>query len=218
MLEFGEVQAVATSTFLMVEDVSAWSRTHTAMSSVLSTDAVWRQMLISHFHPAFTYLGGLKETPPPEKLAASLCGETLKEVYAKLQKSSTSCPFVLQPRARLLLEIHELREWDRLRKAFVLQRQAARLAAAFSDVEAVEKLRLEMAPSVLELVSLQTMMNDGRTAATLPQLEEVSWSPSTESELGRLMEKRLQQRRVWLQKQREYLLQGLNPEGHTRFG
>lgn len=208
----GPVQALAISPFCTLEDVTAWVPADRITLSVFAADAVWRQLLISHFRSAFTCLVGHQESPPtPERLTAKLPGRELREVYAALQKSSLSCPFILEPRARLLLEIHELREWDRHLKQFLLQRQAACLAALFKDLEALERLRIEMAPPALELVSLQNMMgNGGAFGIRLSQLEnEVRWSESADTDLRRLIEKRIQQRRAWWQGQRDYLLQDL---------
>jgi hypothetical protein len=143
---------------------------------------------------------------PAEVLVSGLADESLKEVFVSLRKALTS-PFVLDSRARLLLEIHELLEWDRHLKRFLQHRCAAVLAKAINDSEVLKRVRAEMALPALELVSLQAMMGDGR-APRLPVLEEeVRWSESAESELRLLMDKRLQQRRTWWQRQREYLLQ-----------
>lgn len=229
MLAFlGPAQAVAISPFCTLEDLTSWTTADKSTFSAFDADAVWRQMLISHFHSAFTCLRCLEETPneettsTPEKLAAKLRGQNVKEVYISLRKASSHCPFVLEPRARLLLEIHELLEWDRHRKRFLEQQQAVRLAEAFSKNAQKsgalnqhedwsvkkEQLRIEMVPAALELVSLQTMMGDSRPVQ-LPQLEEVNWGQSAELDLRNLMDKRLQQRRTWWQRQRDYLLQGL---------
>lgn len=207
---FGPAQAVTISPFCTLEDVIAWVPAHRTTASALNADAVWRQMLVAHFRPAFGQLTGLQASPPPpETLAAKLTTDALREVYVSLQKAVSGCPFVLEPRSRLLLEIHELLEWDRHKKAYLLQQQAASLAAAVEDAEAVERLRAGMAPVALELISLQTMMGGGG-ATRLSQLgEEVRWGESAEADLRQLMDKRLQQRRTWWQRQREYLLQDL---------
>lgn len=207
---FGPAQAVAISPFCALEDVTAWAPAHRATASALSADAIWRQMLVAHFRPAFAQLAGLQAAPPPpETLAARLPAEALREVYVSLRKTLASSPFVLEPRSRLQLEIHELLEWDRHKKVFSLHQQAACLAAAVEDAEAVERLRAGMAPAALELVSLQTMMGGGG-ATRLAQLEEeMRWGESAEAELRQLMDKRLQQRRTWWQRQREHLLQDL---------
>lgn len=213
MLAFlGPAQAVAISPFCTLEDVTAWSSVHSTTKEVLEADAVWRQLLITHFQSVFNCLGTLKEgSAAPERLAAQLCHkQELKEVYLALRKTASACPFVLEPRARLLLEIHELLEWDRHKRRFVEHQQASRLAEAFSDWEAVEKLQVALVPPALELVSLQTMMGNSRPVR-LPQLEKIHWGETAEADLRKLMEKRLQQRRTWWQRQREYLLQGLDP-------
>lgn len=231
MLAFlGPAQAVAISPFCTLEDLTAWTTADKSTFSAFDYDAVWRQMLISHFHSAFTCLRCSEEAPNeettsmPEKLAAKLRGQMVKEAYVSLRKASSNCPFVLEPRARLRLEIHELREWDRHRKRFLEKQQAARLAEAFSKhaqksgalnhhedwLTKTAQLRTEMVPSALELVSLQTIMGDSRPIQ-LPMLEEVNWGQSADVDLRSLMDKRLQQRQTWWQRQRDYLLQGLEP-------
>jgi len=205
----GPAQAVNISPFCTLEDITAWSQAHCVTRSVLAADAVWRQLLISHFHAAFTCLGATKESPPAvERLAADLPEKALRQVYVALRNTLSCCPFVLQPRARLVLEIHELREWDRHRKRFEMTQQALRLASTFADTEAMERLRIQMAPLALELVSLQAMMGDAR-AIQLPQIKDVRWGASAEIDLRTLVEKRLQHRKAWWQKQRDYLIQDL---------
>lgn len=164
-------------------------------------------MLICHWRTTFDCLASVQAVPiPAEVVVSGLADAELKEVFLSLRKALSS-PFVLEPRNRLQLEIHELLEWDRHSKRFLQHRCAAVLAEAINDSEVLERLRAEMALPALELVSLQAMMGDGR-APRLPQLqEEVRWSESAESELRLLMDKRLQQRRTWWQRQREYLLQ-----------
>lgn len=213
MLAFlGPAQAVGISPFCTLEDLTAWAPTDSTTLSLLGADAVWRQLLVFHFHTAFSRLGNLQErSTTPEKLATQLpARQQLRRVYVALSKTSSDCPFLLKPRARLLLEIHELREWDCHRKQFVEQQQALRLAEILSDSKAAEQLRTDAAPAALELVSLQHMMGDNQPVQ-LPQLEEVHWGQSAEADLRRLMEQRLQQRKKWWQRQREYLLQGLDP-------
>jgi hypothetical protein len=213
MLAFlGPAQAVGISPFCTLEDVTAWAATDSTTLSLLVADAVWRQMLASHFHSAFARLSILQErSTTAEKLAVQLPPpQQLREVYATLQRRSSECPFVLTSRARLLLEIHELREWDRYRKQFVEQQQALRLAELLADSKAAEQLRRDAAPTALELVSLQNMMSDNQPGQ-LPQLEDVQWGRLAEEDLRSLVEQRLQQRKKWWQRQREYLLQGLDP-------
>jgi len=210
MISFlGPAEAVTIAPFCTVEDIAAWVPTHRVIESALIADSVWRQLLASHFCAAFNHLSQSQDVPSsPEKMAAQLPESNLRQVYMSLRKASSTCPFVLQPRARLQLEIHELREWDRHRKLFLLQRQAARLAEAFSNAQALDRLRVEMGPPALELVSLHTMMSEGRSMQ-LSQIEEVAWDVSAEASLRQLMEKRIQQRRSWWQRQRDFLMQDL---------
>lgn len=208
----GPAQAVAISPFCTLQDITAWSRVDRNAVEALGADAVWRQLLVSHFPSAFGCLGDLKElSPPPERLAAQLPGRALRELYASLCKVASNCPFTLDSKSRLQLEIPELREWDRHRNQFLMLQQAGGLAAAFADMEAADQLRTKMGPPALELISLQTMMGNGQVAVQLAQLEDVRWSQSAETDLRQLMEKRLKLRRSWWQKQREYLLQDLSP-------
>jgi len=203
---FGPSQAVSIGPFCDVKDMAACAACHRSMSTILKSDSVWRHMLICHWRTTFDCLASLQADPiSAEVIVSRLADAALREVFVSLRKALSS-PFVLEPRARLLLEIHELLEWDRHLKRFLLHRTAAVLAEAINDSEVLERVRAEMALPALELVSLQAMMGDGR--ASLPHLEEdVRWSVSAESELRLLMDKRLQQRRTWWQRQREYLLQ-----------
>jgi len=208
-LDVVELQVLTVSPYCTFEDIMAWARTHSSVQNLLKTEAVWRKLLVTHFRPAFECLHPQQdEATTPDALAVRISDKSsARRVYAGLHKNR-SHPFVLDPRARLLLEIHEVREWDTHQKLFSLQRQAVRLAGAMEDPQAVERMRREMVPSALELVSLKAMMGDGRPPK-LEALTEVNWPPSAEGDLRQLMEKRLQQRRRWWQQQREHLLQGI---------
>lgn len=212
----GPAEAVAISPFCSVEDIFSWAQVDSTTLSALSADAVWRQLLVSHFVSAFTHYRDLNEDQSPqlEKLAVQLPEATLRQVYITLQKVSSDSPFVLHPRSRLALEIHELREWDCHLKLFLMQQQAARLAEALGDLQALNLLRVDMAGPALELISLHTMMQSGRQIH-MSNLDEVRWSQSAEADLRQLMDRRLQKRRIWWQKQREFLLQDL-PEMRRR--
>lgn len=204
---FGPAQAVSIGPFCDVKDLAACAACHRTMSMSLKSDSVWRHMLTCHWRTTFDCLASMQAVPSPvEVLVSALAGDGLREVFISLRRALSS-PFALEPRARLQLEIHELLEWDRHLKRFLQHRCAAVLAEAIHDSEVLDRVRAEMALPALELVSLQAMMGDGR-APRLPHLEEeVHWSDSAESELRLLMDKRLQQRRTWWQRQREYLLQ-----------
>lgn len=210
MLDVVELQVMTVSPYCSFEDLSAWAAAHKSLHGLLRTDAVWRKMLVTHFRPAFECLHPHQaddDSLSPESVAERITVPSAREVYGALLKKQ-SHPFILEARERLLLEIHEVREWDRHQKKFALQRQATRLAEALRDQQAIERMHQDMVPAALELVSLKAMMGDGRTPK-LEALAGVQWPPSAEGELRQLMEKRLQQRRAWWQQQREHLLQGI---------
>lgn len=221
----GPAQAVAIAPFCTDRDLAAWAGTHKAVRAVLMADAVWRQLLAAHFRPALECVSSLAapavgstaaaetgsplvaRSEAPEALVARLPQGVPVQVYAEMRKTS-SHPFMLEPRARLLLEIHELREWDRHQRQLVVHRQASCVAIALGRDQVVDRLRAAMAPGTLELVSLQAMMGGGG-AERLLELSGLHRAPSMDAELRQLMEKRLQRRRTWWQRQREYLLQDL---------
>jgi len=208
----GPAQAVAIAPFCPARDVATWAAAHRALHASLSADFVWRQLLGAHFRPALECLscissGSALAEEAPEAIVAQLPRASPREVYAALQKTSSE-PFMLEPRARLMLEIHELREWDKHQRQLIIHRQACHVAGALGRDKAVEQLRAAMAPGTLELVSLQEMMGGGG-AARLLELSGLQWGPAVDSKLRQLMEKRLQRRRTWWQRQREYLLQDL---------
>mmetsp|Transcript_31586 Transcript_31586/g.71798 ORF Transcript_31586/g.71798 Transcript_31586/m.71798 type:complete len:213 (-) Transcript_31586:164-802(-) len=204
----GPAQAMSIVPFCTDGDLAAWAGTHPAVQVVVTDDAVWRQMLSVHYRPPLELLGQLAPSPErPEALVAQLPEDAPRQVYQILRKTSPQ-PFILEPRSRLLLEIHELREWDKHQRQFTVQRQAECIASSLGRTEAAEDLRRSMAPEALELVSLQVMMGGGG-APRLLELSGVEWTPSVDVQLRLLMEKRSQRRRMWWQRQREYLLQDL---------
>jgi len=217
----GPAQALAVVPFCTDGDVVAWLGTQRAVQMALTVDPVWRVMLVVHFRRPLELLGGLSKPPEsPEAVAAAVPQDAPKQVYALLRKTSAQ-PFVLEPRARLLLEIHEIREWDRHQRQFTLQRQAECLARALGRVEAAEQLCHVMAPEVLELISLQVMMGSGKASRLQEvrlrkELSGVRWSPNVNEELRQLMEKRSQRRRMWWQRQHDYLLQDLERRSDIR--
>lgn len=201
----GPAQVMCISPFCNLADVTAWSAVDSSTLSAVSEDVVWRQLLAFHFEPAFSCLG----PTPAERFAAELPGQALKQLYMALGKTVSMCPFALPPRSRLLLEIHELKEWDLQKKQFLRCQQAALLAAALKKIEAEDRLRFEMASPALELVSLQSMMGNGQLACNFSQLPEVQWGSSAETDLRQLTRKRIQSRKNWRRQQRDFLLQDL---------
>lgn len=228
----GPAQAVAVAPFCTERGLAAWAATHRAVHATLTADVVWRQVLADHFRSALHVLGHLPEvaqqqepqqarqqqrqqlleatgapSQAPEALVAKLTRDAPRQVYAALRGTSSQ-PFALEPRARLLLEIHELREWDKHQQQLIVHRQASLLARALGREQASEQLQTLMMPGLLELVSLQAMMGGGGAPRLLEQ-SGLKWDPSVDAELRQRMERRLQRRRAWWQRQREYLLQDL---------
>jgi len=171
-----------------------------------------------------------------EQMVAKLpIGLTALELYGAL-RCITAAPFVLEPRARLLLEIHELREFDKHQRLFLLKRQAKCMAHALGHSAAEALLQDAMVPEAMELAALQAMLSPLTTAAPVAALAPagglgigtspispgaqqrlaeagVAWNAGVELQLRRLLEQRSKLRRQWWQRQREYLLQDLEWSG-----
>lgn len=210
----GQAQVLAIAPFATWEDIIAWASTHRDLHPLLTNPAVVRRVLASNFCPVADCLGAvIKEVVPTESwpvreaIWLRVPDKCLKQAYHQLRRVDAK-PFTLDHRSRLLLEIYELQDWDKFQSRFVLQRQAKRLADIIEHDQASTRLREVMATSALELVSLKNMMNDGVSATQLLEQTEVE-CPSPLEKLRRLKEKRLQQRRQYWQRQREYLLQDL---------
>mmetsp|Transcript_103927 Transcript_103927/g.171009 ORF Transcript_103927/g.171009 Transcript_103927/m.171009 type:complete len:223 (-) Transcript_103927:122-790(-) len=209
----GQAQALAIAPFSTWEGITAFASAHRDLHSLFTSPAVCRRILASNFRPAAECLGAVaqevspQEYPTLEALWLRVPDKRVKQAYHQLRRVDAK-PFTLDHRSRLLLEIYELQDWDKHQSRFTVQRQAKRLADIIEHSQASARLREVMAPSALELVSLKNMMNDGVSATQLLEQTEVE-CPSPLQELRRLKEKRLQQRRKYWQRQREYLLQDL---------
>lgn len=210
---FGQAQIVSVVPYCAYKDILVWASTCSQLRTMLEVDSVWRQLISDHFHPA---LECVLETSPEHDVTEEAAGRLLNQLsesssmdlYRKLSRISTK-PFVLPPRSRLVLEIHELREWDQHQKAFRLQRQAKVFADALGHEETSALLCRNMSANALELLSLMTMLGDGK-APKVSELPEVKLGPSTDQEIQEILQRRIQQRRQWWQRQREFLLQDLN--------
>lgn len=217
MLTFlGPSQAVALAPHCSSDDIAALAGTHQQVRDVISSDLVWRRMLAAHFACVCVRVHAVaQETKSrwssrediPQAITLDLPQGSARKTYLQLKKTSLH-PFTLDRRARLVLEIHELREWDKHQSHFFSQRQAERLAAALGLDDVVLQLRQTMVSDALELLSLQALTGEGRIPQ-LPDLPDIRWTASSGAELRQLMEKRALQRQLWLQRQREYLLQDL---------
>merc|ERR1719367_2278169 len=96
-------------------------------AQVFSSSAVWRVMVGSHFRQPLEALGTLLHPPMcPDTMAAQLAVEPggALRLYAALLRSGSGVlqGLDIEPRARLMFEIHELKEWDKRRQHFLMQR------------------------------------------------------------------------------------------------
>lgn len=207
---FGPSQAIALSVHLTDTDVLAMSSTHRAVATTLNMDHVWRQMLAAHFEQAFACLTSLQAGTSEDAwtFVSRLPKDAARKMYPVMRGTSAG-PFILEPRARLKLEINEVREWDKHQRSLIVFRQAKLLADALALGDLAQKLPGKMGPDVLELVSLHTMVRGANHTPRLVDLSEVAWGPTADTDLSRAIDRRLQQRRQWRQRQRDFLLQDL---------
>lgn len=207
---FGPAQALTTAPMCSYEDVEAWSRTCTQMRELLSLDAVWRRMLCDHFRPALARVAESdgSEESTDDMLVNGLSAGMAQPLYGKLCKATVK-PFHLERRARLVLEIHELREWDQRQKEFLAQRQGRHVALALRRPDVAAAIQKSMSTNVLELISLMALMGNG-TVPELALLPEMQFSATANQDIQAILAGRMQKRRQWWQKQREFLLQDLN--------
>mmetsp|Transcript_125607 Transcript_125607/g.355317 ORF Transcript_125607/g.355317 Transcript_125607/m.355317 type:complete len:214 (-) Transcript_125607:120-761(-) len=210
MISFlGPAQAMAIAPLCTDTDLEAWVVAHRTFHAALMADAVWRQLLCAHFRPALLRVG--KELGLPGELpeaVVKMLPEASRRIYADL-RATTSKPFGLDPRARLVLEIHELRDWDVHQRQLVVQRQAHCIANVLRCAEAAKRLEESMAPDVLELACLKSLMGDPSEAPRLFDQSGMEWNPSVDLKFKALLDKKSMKRRLWWQRQREFLLEDL---------
>jgi len=218
---FGPGPAQVTAPFCSARDLVACLATNRASLEVLSSSAVWRVMVAAHFMQPLEALGALLHPPVcPENMVAQLAVEPggALRLYAALLRSGSGVlqGLSIDPRARLMFEIHELQEWDKRRQHFLMQRQAECAARALGENEIAVHLRQNIAENALELMSLITMVSRGCGVGGDPKLKllkELSGmsqpTPAMEGKLRELVYRRKQKRMAWLQLQREYLLSEL---------
>ncbi|CAE8682554.1 unnamed protein product [Polarella glacialis] len=124
------------------------------------------------------------------------------------QLDACICIYIWISAVCLLLEIHELRDWDLHQKGLLLQRQAECLAKALHHHGALKRLRASMAPQTLELLALQALVAGNKKSPKL-DVPGLDWSLETEHELLRVLERRSARRRSFLHQQRQFLMQDL---------
>jgi len=204
MEAFGLPQTLTTAVFCHCTDLAKWSAVNRGVHAAATHDAVWRQMLTAHFASALKHLG------ESSQLDAVLrrCDRQAHQLYVQLHRVSPA-PFVLESRQRLLLEIHELREWDQHEKELILRRQEKIIVDLCELDEDAHQLGKRTAEVAMELMSLMALIGNGAVPdkAACPEIE---FAPSADRDLATILSRRIQKRRQWWQKQREFLLQDLN--------
>eukprot|EP00929_Paragymnodinium_shiwhaense_P003267 TRINITY_DN103710_c0_g1_i1.p1 TRINITY_DN103710_c0_g1~~TRINITY_DN103710_c0_g1_i1.p1 ORF type:complete len:246 (+),score=50.33 TRINITY_DN103710_c0_g1_i1:154-891(+) len=196
------------------DGILAWTATCRHLHEQLSLDSVWRDLLLHHFQPIFALIaqvsqdGDRCETESPTDLLRRFAAGGAKSLYRRLCRI-TPRPFVLDNRNRLMLEIHELREWDQLQRSFLMKRQARQLADTLELVDVTVKMYEGMQNDALHLFSLMTMLS-GDNVPQLEDLHDVAFGQEAEQQLKDIQQRRIQERRKWWQRQREFLLQDLN--------
>mmetsp|Transcript_13984 Transcript_13984/g.26111 ORF Transcript_13984/g.26111 Transcript_13984/m.26111 type:complete len:242 (-) Transcript_13984:114-839(-) len=231
----GTVPSLALAPLLVANEGSALSAVCKSCKLAFDKECLWVELIVEHFAPALrcyrdAVLDCLQDDtqvgqpgqPGIELLAgdrleldelAHLCEGGARQAYRSLK--FTNCePFVLQPRARLILEIHELRDWNRHQRRLLNLRQAESISKSLADHLAGQRLQQAILPETLELIALQAVVaGGGKIARPSPKLQEgMAWSPDMEQALVQILERRAQQRRNWFRKQREFLLQDLRWE------
>lgn len=231
--EFLPSTSLAILPFLAHADSCAFCSTSKGCSTALSEDRVWEEMLVHQFGSVIQFyadlLASLASLPSNsayqpiaiETMCHSLEREKLFKFLRKLPSGGarqayvkvalTTCdPFVLQPRARLVLEIHELSDWNRYQKRLLLLRQTERVAVAFANHAVVNRLQEAIVSTSLELLALEAVASgEGNLFRPASLQEGIAWNAEMELSLVKILEKRGEQRRNWFRKQREFLLQDL---------
>lgn len=214
--------------FLAYEDIRRCAFSSSTARHAMSQDSLWKDLLVFHFKAALKqfeqFLEPLEACVSPGRHAYQEHGRLLgilvplpagvaRQVYANLL-ATTSQPFVLQPRARLVLEIHELKDWNQYQRRLQLHRQAEGFAAALHDQQAVHRIWKAMLPDTLELIALQALVTGGQKTGNIKiDVPWMTWSDDKMQTVMRILGRRGDQRRTWLRKQRDYLLQDLSWQG-----
>ncbi|CAJ1392002.1 unnamed protein product [Effrenium voratum] len=185
--------------------------------SIFDEDRIWAELLVDHFSAGLLlYRDAALASSTPQVQASgrdgreellALCEGGARQAYKQLV--AVDCePFVLQPRARLILEIHELRDWNRHSRTLLSMRQAERISTVLANHDAATRLRDAMLPETLELIALQAVAAGGDLSLPAKKLQEgMAWGEGVEESLLQILERRAKQRRNWFRKQREFLMQ-----------
>ncbi|OLP82743.1 actin [Symbiodinium microadriaticum] len=227
----GTAPSLALAPFLDAAEGSVLSMACKSCRAAFDKECLWADLIVKHFEPALQHychaasdldvsqaVGPCQQHDVTSRPGVVGLLEQLREGGARqayLTLASTNCePFVLQPRARLILEIHELHDWNRHQRRLLHLRQAESISASLCDHAAGQRLREAIVSESLELIALQAVVaGGGKLARPSTKLQQgVDWNPDMEQSLVKILERRAQQRRNWFRKQREFLLQDLRWE------
>jgi len=213
-------------------DLAALGCTERQAQVALSSDFVWQQVLAKHFPQPLTHLvEHLNENPEVvgehasgeavlkapmarrinsiEALAAQLPNGGARQLYPRLVSvSSTGAPS-LSPKARLILEVHELQEWTQLRRRFVAISQAATVAEVIGWKDLASSVRDPLEVDELRFLSLQEMAGSRATGTLLRARSVDEHGSPANRELQRYTRLRMNRRREERRRQIEYLQQDL---------
>lgn len=246
-LVLGCCPAIALAPFCTCKDLGALAVSNSCSAQTLVGDQAWRELLVQQFFPIFQVLlraqSGVEddasdiETQQAEvrRLVVRLSRKNVRHAVALITTTNAK-PFELQPRARLSLEIHELKAWTRQERSWKLLRQATCLDSVLFPTEEGVSSRLFalMTPVAMDLLALKALVvgpppsgppgppSPGAplgTQAASPQwlvdtarAAGIEWNPTTDAEFHSAVQALLHLRRNWWQKQRNFLLQDLYGE------
>lgn len=188
------------------EALISWRATCKQMRTVIASDSVWRQLLCEHYR---VLLEGFEEASA-EGVVSKLDASVLEKLYAQLHRSNAR-PYgsALSNRARLALEIHELRDWDLLLKELLQQRRRRFVAESLERAAEVQSAKEKVTTTVLQLHVLLLLAQVPPPARP----SDVTFGPNAEAELQGMMASRQERRRRWWQQQRDFLIQDLEWRG-----
>lgn len=195
-----------------LEDLTSWAMTCKQMQTVVVCAPLWRQLLCEHYR---VLLEGFDEASA-EGAVSTLDAEVSQRLYCRLHKSNSgpygktrSSESALSNRARLALEIHELRDWDLLLKELLFQRRRRFVAESLGRTVDVQSAQDKVTSTVLQLHVLLLLAQVPPPARP----PDVAFGPNAEAELQGMMANRQERRRRWWQQQRDFLIQDLEWRG-----
>merc|ERR1719440_2057903 len=175
-------------------------------------------MLEAHFRLAYESLEAFRAQPESQCAPTTMSAENPWEAYQALWKTEHTA-FDLKAKARLRLEVPELKSWGRGRKDFIRKRQAQQLARAMDLPTEANLIHVDMVEDAMAMLALQDIASCGQSTAESQCLEEwikEHWGSLPQDGVRRKAEDTSRQRRAWFQQQRKFLMEDLDPFGIQR--